>query len=51
MAVEWLERALFGGGMEVEIRQILEIEECYENATPELREHESRLRKQIVSRR
>ncbi len=49
-AVEWLKRAPFGGGTEVEIRQVFEIEDFGENASPELREQESRLRKQVVSR-
>ncbi len=49
-AVEWLKRAPFGGGMEVEIRQIVEMEELLENASPEQRERGSRLREQIASR-
>ncbi len=49
-AVEWLKRAPFGGGTEVEIRQVFEIEDFGENATPEIRENEARLRKQVVSR-
>ncbi len=49
-AVEWLKRAPFDGGTEVEIRQVFEIEDFGENAPPELREQESRLRKQVVSR-
>ena len=49
-AVEWLKRAPFDGGTEVEIRQVFEIEDFGENATPELRENEARLRKQVVSR-
>ncbi len=49
-AVEWLKRAPFDGGTEVEIRQVFEIEDFGENATPEIRENEARLRKQVVSR-
>ncbi len=49
-AVEWLKRAPFEDGYEVEIRPVFEIEDFGENATPEIREHEARLRKQVVSR-
>ena len=45
-AVEWLKRAPFGGGTEVEIRQIFEAEDFGENLTPEARELEQQLRKQ-----
>ena len=47
-AVEWLKRAPFGGGVEVEIRQVLEIEECFENGTPEMREREQRMREETA---
>ncbi len=58
-AVEWLKRAPFGSkleqealgeGVAIEIRPVFEIEDFGENATPELREQETRLRKQVVSR-
>ncbi len=49
-AVEWLKRAPFGGGTEVEIRQVFEIEDFGENATPELREQEQRMRDQIAKK-
>ena len=45
-AVEWLKRAPFGGGAEVEIRPIFEVEDFGENATAEMREREQRLRAQ-----
>jgi len=45
-AVEWLKRAPFDGGTEVEIRQIFEAEDFGCNLTPELREQEQRLRAQ-----
>jgi hypothetical protein len=45
-AVEWLKRAPFGGGVEVEIRPIFEAEDFGENATAEMREREQRLRAQ-----
>ncbi len=37
-AVEWLKRAPFDGGTEVEIRRVFEAEDFGENLTPELRE-------------
>jgi hypothetical protein len=46
-AVEWLKKAPFDGGTEVEIRQIFEAEDFGEEFTPELREQEERLRTQI----
>jgi hypothetical protein len=46
-AVEWLKRAPFDGGTEVEIRQVFEAEDFGAELTPELREREERLRKQI----
>jgi hypothetical protein len=45
-AVEWLKRAPFGGGVEVEIRPIFEAEDFGAELTPELREQEKRLRAQ-----
>jgi hypothetical protein len=45
-AVEWLKRAPFDGGTEVEIRRVFEAEDFGENLTPELREQEARLREQ-----
>jgi hypothetical protein len=45
-AVEWLKRAPFGGGAEVEIRPVFEAEDFGEAFTPELREQEDRVRSQ-----
>src|SRR5881275_545919 len=39
-AIEWLKRAPFGGGTEIEIRQVFESEDFGEAFTPELREQE-----------
>lgn len=50
-AVEWLKRAPFDGGVEVEIRQVFEADDFGENLTPELREREQKLREQISSRK
>lgn len=46
-AIEWLKRAPFTDGEEVEIRQVFEAEDFGAEFTPELREQEERLRKQI----
>jgi hypothetical protein len=46
-AVEWLKRAPFEAGEEVEIRRVFEAEDFGAEFTPELREQEERLRKQI----
>jgi hypothetical protein len=46
-AVEWLKRAPFDGGTEVEIRPIYEAADLGENFTPELRERDQRLREEI----
>ena len=48
-AVEWLQRAPFDGGAELEIRPVFEAEDFGKEFTPELREQEERLRKQIES--
>jgi hypothetical protein len=46
-AVEWLKRAPFEEGDEVEIRPVFEAEDFGAEFTPELREQEERLRKEI----
>src|SRR5256885_14956048 len=43
-AVEWLKRAPFGGGTEVEIRRVHEPEDFGAELTPELRAQEARVR-------
>ncbi len=45
-AVEWLRRAPFDGGTEVEIRPVFEAEDFGAEFTPELREQEDRAREQ-----
>jgi hypothetical protein len=49
-AIDWLKRAPFGGGEEIEIRAIAEAEDLGQEFTPELREQEERLRRQIEQR-
>jgi hypothetical protein len=46
-AIEWLKRAPFDGGTEIEVRPVFEAEDFGEEFTPELREQEERLRAQI----
>lgn len=45
-ALEWLKRAPFDGGTEVELRQVFEAADFGEQLTPELREANERLREQ-----
>lgn len=45
-AIEWLKRAPFDGGTEIEIRPVFEAEDFGASLTPELREQEQRLRAQ-----
>lgn len=46
-AIDWLKRAPFGGGIEVEIRQVFEAEDFAANLTPEAKEREERVRAQM----
>jgi hypothetical protein len=50
-AIEWLKRAPFDGGTEVEIRQVFEAEDFGEEFTPELRKQEERLREKVAAKR
>jgi hypothetical protein len=47
-AVEWLKRAPFDGGVEVEIRPVFEAEDFGAEFTAELREQEDRVRAQAA---
>jgi hypothetical protein len=49
-AIEWLKRAPFDGGVELEIRPIFEAEDFGKNLTPELRAKEEQLRQQILAK-
>jgi len=49
-AVEWLKRAPFDGGNEVEIRQVFETEDFGPVLTPELKAQEKRLRAQVAAK-
>jgi hypothetical protein len=50
-AVEWLKRAPFDGGTEVEIRRVFEADDFGENFTPEAKEREERLRKELAAQK
>jgi len=50
-AIDWLKRAPFGGGIEIELRQVFEAEDFGAEFTPELREQEDRLRAQMSERK
>lgn len=50
-AVEWLKRAPFGGGTEVEIRRVFEAEDFGPQLTPELKDQEERLRQQAGAKK
>jgi hypothetical protein len=45
-AIEWLKRAPFSGGAEIELRPIFEMEDFGANMPQELRDQETRLREQ-----
>jgi hypothetical protein len=47
-AIEWLKRAPFDGGTEVELRQVFEADDFGAEFTPELRAQEERLRAQAA---
>ena len=49
-AIDWMKRAPFAGGDEIEIRQVLAAEDFGEALTPELREQEERLRAQSAKK-
>ena len=49
-AVEWLKRAPFDGGTEIEVRPVFEASDFGEEFTPELRQQEQRLREQIAKK-
>ena len=49
-AIEWLKRAPFGGGAEVEIRQVFEADDFGPALTPELRKKEEQIRSTISKR-
>jgi hypothetical protein len=49
-AIDWMKRAPFDGGAEVEIRQVFAAEDFGEALTPELRDQETRLRAEAAKK-
>jgi hypothetical protein len=49
-AIEWLKRAPFDGGTEIELRQVFEAADFGAEFTPELREREDQLRAEIEAK-
>jgi hypothetical protein len=50
-AIEWLKRAPFEDGDEVELRQVFEMEDFGAEMTPELREQEKRLAAEMAAKK
>ena len=50
-AVEWLKRAPFDGGTDIEIRRVFEAEDFGANATPEIMERDQKLRRQVAQQK
>jgi hypothetical protein len=50
-AIEWMKRAPFDGGAEIEIRQVFSPRDFGEALTPELRQQEERLRAQTAAKK
>ena len=49
-AIEWLKKAPFDGGTEIEVRQVAEMEDFGAEFTPEARKQEERIRKEIEAK-
>lgn len=50
-AIEWIKRAPFDGGVQIELRPIFETEDFGKEMTPELRAKEEKLRAKIESKK
>lgn len=50
-AIEWIKRAPFDGGTEIEIRPVFEDDDFGEALTPELRAQEERMRAEIAKKK
>jgi hypothetical protein len=50
-AVEWLKRAPFDGGTEIELRQVYEVEDFGAHLSDEIKERGARVRAQLSSRK
>ena len=47
-AIEWIKRAPFDGGAEIELRPVFEMDDFGNAATPEVRQQEARLRNRLA---
>ena len=50
-AIDWIKRAPFDGGVEIELRPFFEAEDFGAEFTPELRAQEERLRREMANRK
>jgi hypothetical protein len=50
-AIDWMKRAPFGGGVEIEIRQVYELDELGPGMTPELKARQERQQQQIAAQK
>ena len=50
-AIDWVKRAPFDGGAEIEIRQLFEADDFGKEFTPELRAQEVRIRAQVAGKK
>jgi hypothetical protein len=50
-AVQWVKKAPFGGGVEIEIRPIFESSDFGDQLTPEMKAREDRLRSEVAARK
>jgi hypothetical protein len=50
-AVEWVKKAPFGGGVEIQVRPIFEAEDFGAELTADLREREAKLRREVEAKR
>ena len=48
-ALEWVKRAPFDGGTEIEVRPIFEAEDFGAELTPELRKQEDQIREKLTA--
>jgi len=50
-AIEWLKRSPFGGGTEIEVRQVFEMDDFGAACTPEIKERDERLRARLAGKK
>lgn len=50
-AMEWLKRSPFGGGAEIEIRQVFEMDDFGAACTPEIKERDKRVRAELAAKK